>query len=179
MRSLIAIAALVACSGAWAQIQLNEISNDTVADADKVMENFNKLGDAIDALPTPPTNCDTNQIIKWDGSAWVCASPQSATQPQITASLYSQSFSHAGMKPLFHNFQSISNADGTRDCSGFECFIDVHGVPDHRNCTAIASGAALAANPAAFRYFLYTIEVTDLRTWVEGGDVYIDISCDP
>ena len=50
MRTLIAIAALVAYSGAWAQIQLNEISNNTVADADKVMENFRALESAIDGI---------------------------------------------------------------------------------------------------------------------------------
>ena len=54
---------------------LNQLTNGAVADADKVMENFNTLGDAIDALPTPPTDCTTDQIIKWDGSAWVCTRP--------------------------------------------------------------------------------------------------------
>ena len=53
---------------------LNQLNNNEVADADRVMQNFNTLGDAIDALPTPPTNCTADQIIKWDGSAWVCAS---------------------------------------------------------------------------------------------------------
>ena len=75
MRSLIAIAALLACSGAWAQIQLNEISNSTVADADDVMDNFNALKNEIESLPTPPTDCTADQIIKWDdtANAWVCA----------------------------------------------------------------------------------------------------------
>ena len=49
MRTVIAIATLLACSGAWAQIELNEISNDTVADADKVMENFRALESAINS----------------------------------------------------------------------------------------------------------------------------------
>lgn len=52
---------------------LNQLNNNEVADANKVMENFNTLGDAIDALPTPPTNCTTDQIIKWNGAEWVCA----------------------------------------------------------------------------------------------------------
>lgn len=63
MRALIAIAALVACSGAWAEecpgfsplppgaptkCDLNQLNNSEVADADEVMENFNTLADAID-----------------------------------------------------------------------------------------------------------------------------------
>ena len=64
-----------------AEVTLTDINNNEVADADEVMGNFNALkqgveanATAIDALPTPPTNCTTDQIIKWDGSAWVCAS---------------------------------------------------------------------------------------------------------
>ena len=64
-----------------AEVTLTDINNNEVADADEVMGNFNALkqgveanATAIDALPTPPTNCSTDQIIKWDGSAWVCAS---------------------------------------------------------------------------------------------------------
>ena len=52
---------------------LNRLNNGEPADAEKVMENFYTLGDAIDAVPALPRDCTTNQIIKWDGSAWVCS----------------------------------------------------------------------------------------------------------
>ena len=53
---------------AVAQITLTELNNNTPADADDVMGNFNALNGAL-----PPTNCATNQIIKWNGSGWECA----------------------------------------------------------------------------------------------------------
>ena len=51
---------------------LNQLNNDEVADADQVMENFNTLGDAIDAVPSVPSDCAIDQIIQWDGMAWIC-----------------------------------------------------------------------------------------------------------
>ena len=65
---------------------LTALKNGTVADAEVLNQNFSanndyidsvegrvtELEEAIDTLPTPPSNCTTNQIIKWDGSAWVC-----------------------------------------------------------------------------------------------------------
>ena len=51
-----------------AEVSLTELNNNTPADADDVMGNFNALNEAL-----PPSDCTTNQIIKWDGSAWVCA----------------------------------------------------------------------------------------------------------
>ena len=46
-----------------------------VIDAQKFNEDFNALEAAIDAnaAALPPTNCTTDQIIKWNGSAWACA----------------------------------------------------------------------------------------------------------
>ena len=57
-----------------AEVTLTPLNNNTPADADDVMGNFNVLKNEIESLPTPPTDCTTNQIIKWNGSAWVCAS---------------------------------------------------------------------------------------------------------
>ena len=65
---------------AAAEVTLTDINNNEVADAEEVMGNFIALkrgvetnAAAIDALPAPPTNCATDQIIKWGGSAWICA----------------------------------------------------------------------------------------------------------
>ena len=59
--------------------ELNQLNNNEVADADKVMENFNTLGDAIDAVQAPPSDCSSNQLIRWDGSNWVCTNRPSMT----------------------------------------------------------------------------------------------------
>ena len=69
MRTLIAIAILVAAVSAIAQAQVPNVFEDgTAGTAAEVNENF----DAIEAA-LPPSNCATDQIIHWDGSAWVCA----------------------------------------------------------------------------------------------------------
>ena len=45
---------------AAAEVNLTELNNNTPADADDVMGNFNALNEAL-----PPSDCSTNQIIKW------------------------------------------------------------------------------------------------------------------
>jgi hypothetical protein len=85
MIRLLTAVLLFASFNAVAEVTLTDINNDEVADAEEVMGNFNALKDgveanasAIDALPTPPTDCTINQIIKWNGSAWICADTISA-----------------------------------------------------------------------------------------------------
>ena len=56
-----------------AEVTLTPLNNNTPADADDVMGNFNALKNEIESLPTPPSTCETNQIIKWNGTAWACA----------------------------------------------------------------------------------------------------------
>ena len=53
-----------------AEVTLTPLSNNTPADADDVMGNFNALNEAL-----PPSDCATDQIIKWDDTndVWVCA----------------------------------------------------------------------------------------------------------
>lgn len=75
MIRLLTAALLFASFHAIAQTQVPNVFEDgTPASAAEVNENFDALGDAIDALPTPPSDCTTDQIIKWNGSAWECAS---------------------------------------------------------------------------------------------------------
>ena len=88
MRSLLAIAALWACSGVWAEdcpgdgfspsikCQLWQLNNNEVADADKVMSNFNVLGDAIDGVVggCTATQQDNSVLIECaDGTSGVIA----------------------------------------------------------------------------------------------------------
>ena len=58
-----------------AQTQVPNVFEDgTPASAAEVNENFDELVNAIDSLALPPSDCSTDQIIKWDGAVWVCAS---------------------------------------------------------------------------------------------------------
>ena len=96
MRSVLAIAALIASVIAIAQTQVPNVFEDgTPAAAADVNENFDTLESAIDSndedfelfradteLALPPSNCLTEQIIKWNGSAWVCSDPSGAAGPQ-------------------------------------------------------------------------------------------------
>ena len=86
MIRLLTVALLAASFSVVADVTLTDINNNEVADAEVVMGNFNALkqgvkanATAIDALPTPPSDCLTNQIIKWNGSAWVCATDSLAS----------------------------------------------------------------------------------------------------
>ena len=96
MRSVLAIAALIASVIAIAQTQVPNVFEDgTPAAAADVNENFDTLESAIDSndedfelfradteLALPPSDCSTDQIIKWNGSAWVCSDPSGAAGPQ-------------------------------------------------------------------------------------------------
>jgi hypothetical protein len=68
MIRLLIAALLFASLHAVADVTLTELTNNTPADADDVMGNFNALKSAL-----PPSNCSTDQIINWKGNAWVCA----------------------------------------------------------------------------------------------------------
>ena len=69
IRLLIAVL-LFASLNAVAEVTLTPLNNNTPADADDVMGNFNALNEAL-----PPSDCTTDQIIKWDDTngVWVCA----------------------------------------------------------------------------------------------------------
>ena len=87
MIRLLTAALLVASFGALAQTQVPNVFKDgTPTSAAEVNANFDTLESAIDSndedfelfradteLALPPSNCSTDQIIKWNGSAWVCA----------------------------------------------------------------------------------------------------------
>ena len=71
MIRLLTAVLLFASFHAVAEVTLTPLNNNTPADADDVMGNFNALNEAL-----PPSDCTTDQIIKWDDSndVWVCAS---------------------------------------------------------------------------------------------------------
>ena len=106
MRLFPAILLLLPLS-AIAQTQVPNVFEDgTPATAAEVNENFDALGDAIDALPTPPSDCTTDQIIKWNGSAWVCASRLSGAITMID-----RWYSHLGESNSTQNMGFTQDSD--------------------------------------------------------------------
>ena len=69
IRLLMAICLALMTAQAFAQVQVpKSYSDGEVIYADELNTNLKAIADAV-----PPRNCTTDQIIKWDGSAWVCA----------------------------------------------------------------------------------------------------------
>ena len=48
--------------------EITQFRDGEVASAAEINQNFNNLASEL-----PPTNCQTDQIIRWNGSAWECA----------------------------------------------------------------------------------------------------------
>ena len=74
IRLLMAIGLALATTQASAQIAVPKSYVDgEVIHADELNTNLKAIADVV-----PPRDCTTDQIIKWDGSAWVCADMPSA-----------------------------------------------------------------------------------------------------
>ena len=57
-------------SAVFAQVEIPHVhQNGDVIDADEINQNLDIVAKAV-----PPRDCSKDQIIKWDGSAWVCSS---------------------------------------------------------------------------------------------------------
>jgi hypothetical protein len=64
------MACLLFASTVFAQVEIPHVhENGDVIDADEINQNLDVVAKAV-----PPRDCSTDQIIKWNGSAWVCAS---------------------------------------------------------------------------------------------------------
>ena len=69
VRLLTGIGLALMTAQAFAQVQVpKSYSDGEVIYADELNTNLKAIADAV-----PPRDCATDQIIKWDGSAWVCA----------------------------------------------------------------------------------------------------------
>ena len=63
------MASLLFASAVFAQVEIPHVhENGDVIDADEINENLDIVAKAV-----PPRDCSKDQIIKWNGSAWVCA----------------------------------------------------------------------------------------------------------
>ena len=73
MIRLLTAALLFASFHAVAEVTLTELNNNTPADADDVMGNFNALKDGINEIPSPPDEfCTLGQRATWTESGWEC-----------------------------------------------------------------------------------------------------------
>lgn len=76
MTRLLMLASVVFASAVFAQVEIPHVhENGDVIDADEINRNLDIVAKAV-----PPTDCSTNQIIKWNGSAWVCSSLERVTR---------------------------------------------------------------------------------------------------
>ena len=207
---------LFASFNAVAEVTLTDINNNEVADADEVMGNFNALkqgveanATAIDALPTPPTDCTTDQIIKWDDAndVWVCATDPFAdlncdvgdqlrlgsggwecrAEPitaRLTQDSWDVSVEYGKISTYFDTYLNIDPDLYCLHSAGFaECPIRVLGVTDHNSCIAEVSGGAVEGMNASVDI---SVDVGDpylgvgtTWTWYSGEPVSIDIICAP
>ena len=70
MTRLLILASMLFASAVFAQVEIPHVhKNGDVIDANEINKNLDIVANAV-----PPRDCSTNQLIKWDGSAWVCSS---------------------------------------------------------------------------------------------------------
>ena len=72
MTRLLILASMLFASAVFAQVEIPHVhENGDVIDADEINKNLDIVAKAV-----PPRDCSKDQIIKWDGSAWVCSSAE-------------------------------------------------------------------------------------------------------
>ena len=112
-------------------------------------------------------SCTTDQIIKWDGSAWVCV-----TEP-ITAFAYTNNLSAETALSFTHNFTQAYCA------FTYRCDFSVLGVSDHTQCVVQVSGRAADNgynNPADI--YLFSSGII-LQNTVAGVELHVTAHCLP
>ena len=199
-----------------AEVTLTDINNNEVADAEVVMGNFNALkqgvesnATAIDALPTPPTDCTADQIIMWDDTndAWVCATDPFAglncdvgdqlrmgsggwecrAEPiaaRLTQDSWDASVEYAPISTYFDTYLNIDPDHYCNHAYGVgACAIRVLGVTDHNSCIVEVSGGAPegvnASVDISVDVGLSLLLVGTTWTWYSGEPVSINIICVP
>ena len=76
MTKFLIMASMLFASAVFAQVEIPHVhENGDVIDADEINKNLDIVAKAV-----PPRDCSTNQIIKWNGSAWVCSSLERVTR---------------------------------------------------------------------------------------------------
>ena len=168
IRLLMAIGLALMTAQAFAQVQVpKSYSDGEVIDAEELNNNLKAIADAV-----PPRDCTTDQIIKWDGSAWVCV-----TEP-ITAYFVSSDIGET--VDLSRNLaSSICNETvfgmGPND-RYFSCDFTVQGVYDHNNCVVQAMGV-----PCPDCDITVATETTEVQTggFNKDTEAHVTITCLP
>ena len=143
-------------------------------------------------------NCSTDQIIKWNGSAWACATDPFAglnynvgdqlrlgnngwecSEAPLAATLTQDSWSPCESEPCFDSFDSMSNVEvNLTFCSVYDyCVISVIGVADHNNCITQVSGNAVSQVETNISPSVGNIRLSGVDEWYRTGRVYINIFC--
>lgn len=205
-RWILVLSLFSACVRAGVPIP-NDLADGEVASADEVMQNFEALkagidanASAIDSLPLPPSNCSVSQIIKWNGSGWVCTDDALSTQClQGDGLVYSerlgwqcssanQAFAQTDSWPggqarvaeLFENSLRITTNSYCYAGDVDACYltvVNVEGdiVEDHRECTvSLDTGTSPEPNVSLYIGWVYLHNMSSLEV---GQKLYVDISC--
>lgn len=185
MRVIIAIALLVAGSGAWSaecpsfspfppgsptKCDLNQLNNNEVADADEVMENFNRLADAIDdkteQLTAFPVDASGRTLVEVD-----CDNDSSAFQTayEKTRAVPRLQYQISGICDFNYGFSFINQDVVIQgDCSSSNGgFRQIYGSGPTLES---ARGGGLSLN-------CLTLE-PDTEWWVKGGISAFRVSAD-
>jgi len=120
-----------------------------VIDHTKFNQNNLSIKEAINDRVPVPSNCSTDQIIKYDGGGWVCTDmPADGAPgadgadgvgfPGVVATLRSSSLPDLiGAESASSVFDAVSNIASNSECGDFfphDCELYVDGVTDHRRC---------------------------------------------
>ena len=200
--------------------ELKTFSDGQVIEADDFNHNFQKLEQDIADIPEGPpgtpgpagadgvvngVTCTTDQIVRYDGNAWICVDDPLAglncdvgdqlrmgsggwecrAEP-ITASLVQDNWDYQGgvLAPITTYFDSISNVETSETSSYCDlnlCFIKVIGITDHSSCVVQVTGDAVSGAGVYIDSLPPHNEILigDVITWNGGQEVYINISCTP
>ena len=135
MIRLLTAVLLFASFNVVAEVTLTPLSNNTPADADDVMGNFNALNEAL-----PPSNCTTNQIIKWNGSAWVCAD-----------SVLTDTGCEPGDRVVF-------GSSGWECTNSFPIWVNITGLDEGNVVTVSVNGSETQFSSTGFQLFSAEVE---------------------
>ena len=213
IRLLIAVVLVTSFNVMAQKLLLNEFEDGKPAKATEVNYNFDALNNQIVSnddefeqfranteIVLPPSDCSTNQIIKWNGSAWVCTSDPFAglncnvgdqlrlgssgwgcrTEP-ITASLAEKNWNGFGEEliPIRSFFESVNNVSAeVSSCDASACDISVPWVTDHSSCVVQITGGAVSRTAPDISTSISAIKI-NTSSWNEQAPVYINISCPP
>lgn len=180
IRLLIAVLLVTSFEVMAQKLLLNEFEDGKPAKAAEVNYNFDALNNQITSnddefeqfranteIVLPPSDCSKDQIIKWNGSAWVCV-----TEPVRAF------FLNEDLTTTLNLDTALPNSSVKYDCGADGCDFYVYGqdaepLENHGLCVVQASGRA--ANDPDFTIQLYLKRVR--LTGLSAGELHITFTC--